>query len=58
MSVHVEEMSTTIETLPETRPSDMASGGSATPAERERRARAARHAGEIACRTRAEGFDD
>jgi hypothetical protein len=58
MSVHVDEMTTTVETLPEAQPPGASPGGTTTPAELERRARAARHAHEIANRTRAEGYDD
>ena len=58
MTVHVDEMTTSVEMLPEAQPAGGAAGGTSTPAERERRSRAARHAHEIACRTRAEGYDD
>lgn len=58
MTVHVDEMTTSVETQPEAQPSGGAASGDPTSAELERRARAAERANQIARRTRAEGFDD
>jgi hypothetical protein len=58
MTVHVDEMTTSVETYPDARETHAASGGSETPAEQERASRAAEREMQIARRTRAEGFDD
>jgi hypothetical protein len=58
MTVHVDEMTTSVETQPEAQPSGAPASGEPTPAELERRARAAERANQIAWRTHAEGYDD
>ena len=58
MTVHVDEMITSVETQPEPQPTGAPGSGEPTPAELERRTRAAERARRIAWRTRAEGYDD
>ena len=57
MTVHVDEMTTSVETYPDAQ-EPHGNAGDETPAEQERRNRAAERAMQLACRTRAEGFDD
>jgi hypothetical protein len=58
MTVHVDEMTTSVETYPDAPGPHADSGGSETPAEQERASRAAERTMQIARRTHAEGFDD
>jgi len=58
MTVHIDEMTTDVETAPAATPATAAGGREDTVAGRERARRAAERAARIARRTHAEGYDD
>jgi hypothetical protein len=58
MSVHVEEMTTSVETAAAAVSHSTETGASASPGQRERARRAAERAARLANRTRSEGYDD